>query len=61
MSTKSLRDAPNAISGTHRLKLDGVAAPTGQAMLSELAAAKAGGRAVGLFEDSGVVLQLYAW
>ena len=43
------------------LRLDGVATPTGQAMLTELAAAKAGGRQVGLFEDSGAVLQLYAW
>jgi hypothetical protein len=43
------------------LKLDGVATPTGQAMLSELSAAKAGSRQVGLFEDSGAVQQLYAW
>jgi hypothetical protein len=30
-------------------------------MLSELSAAKAGSRQVGLFEDSGAVQQLYAW
>lgn len=43
------------------VKLDGVAVPTGAGMLAELAAAKAGGRAVGLFEDDGTVQQLYAW
>jgi hypothetical protein len=30
-------------------------------MLLELAAAKAGSRPVGLFEDSGSVQQIYAW
>lgn len=43
------------------LKLDGVAAPTGEAMLLELAAAKARGTQVGLFENAGSVEQLYAW
>src|SRR5688572_25672429 len=42
------------------LKLDGSIVTTHQAMLSELAAAKAGSRPVGLFEDSGAVHQLYA-
>jgi C1A family cysteine protease len=43
------------------LKLDGSTVTTNQAMLSELAAAKAGSRPVGLFEDSGAVQQIYAW
>jgi C1A family cysteine protease len=43
------------------LKLDGPTVPTNQVMLSELAAAKAGSRPVGLFEDSGSVQQIYAW
>lgn len=43
------------------LKLDGSSVTTSQAMLSELAAAKAGGRQVGLFENSGVIEQIYAW
>jgi len=43
------------------LKLDGSTVTTNQAMLLELAAAKAGSRPVGLFEDSGSVQQLYAW
>jgi C1A family cysteine protease len=44
------------------LKLDGAGGPvTSSAMLAELAAAKAGNRAVGLFEDNGVVKQIYAW
>lgn len=42
------------------LKLDGIASPTGQAMLTDLAAAKAASRPVGLFESNGVVEQLYA-
>lgn len=43
------------------LKLDGGVVPTGQAMFAELAAAKAGGRQVGIFEDSGSISQIYAW
>jgi C1A family cysteine protease len=43
------------------LKLDGVATPTAQAMLAELAAAKAKGTMVGLYENAGEVDQLYAW
>jgi C1A family cysteine protease len=43
------------------LKLDGSTVTTHQAMLSELAAAKAGARPVGLFEDNGAVQQIYAW
>jgi C1A family cysteine protease len=43
------------------LKLDGVAVSTAQGILEELAAAKAGGRAVGVFEDGGVLQQAYVW
>jgi len=43
------------------LKLDGSTSVTAGAMLADLAAAKAGNRQVGLFEDSGVVKQIYAW
>lgn len=43
------------------LKLDGASPVTNHAMLSELAAAKALGRPVGLFEDNGSVKQIYAW
>ncbi len=43
------------------LKLDSAAVTTNEAMLLELAAAKAGARPVGLFEDSGSVQQFYAW
>lgn len=43
------------------LKLDGTSTVTSQAMVSELAAAKALGRPVGLFEDNGSVKQIYAW
>jgi len=43
------------------LKLDGAAVPTNTAMLAELAAAKAGNRQVGLFEDDGSIQQIYAW
>jgi C1A family cysteine protease len=43
------------------LKLDGTSVPTGHAMLAELAAAKAGARPVGLFENNGSVEQIYAW
>jgi len=43
------------------LKLDGSAVPTGQSMLSALAADKAGGQQVGFFEDNGVATQIYAW
>jgi hypothetical protein len=43
------------------LKLGSVADRTSEAMLLELAAAKAGARPVGLFEDSGTVKQIYAW
>lgn len=43
------------------LKLDTGSPVTSQGMLSELAAAKALGRPVGLFEDANSVKQLYAW
>lgn len=43
------------------LKVDGLAVTTGQAMLLELAAAKAKGTQVGLFENNGTIDQLYAW
>lgn len=43
------------------LKLDGGVPATGHGMLSELAAAKALGTPVGLFEDNGSVKQIYAW
>jgi len=43
------------------LKLDGTAVPTGHAMFLELAAAKARGTQVGLFEHDGQVHQVYAW
>jgi C1A family cysteine protease len=43
------------------LKLGSVSDRTSEAMLLELSAAKAGARPVGLFEDSGVVTQIYAW
>ena len=43
------------------LKLDGASAVTSHAMLSELAAAKALGRPVGVFEDNGTIKQIYAW
>jgi hypothetical protein len=43
------------------LKLDGSTVVTNQAMLAELAAAKAGGRPAGLFEDNGSIMQIYAW
>jgi C1A family cysteine protease len=43
------------------LKLDSGVPATNAAMLSELAASKALGRQVGLFEDSGSIQQTYAW
>jgi C1A family cysteine protease len=43
------------------LKLDSTAMVTAQGMLSELAAAKALARPVGMFEDNGSVKQIYAW
>jgi C1A family cysteine protease len=43
------------------VKLGSAAPPTAEAMLLELAAAKAGSRQVGLFEDNGTVQQIYAW
>jgi len=43
------------------LKVDGGNVTTNLAMFSELAAAKAGSRPVGLFEDNGSVQQIYAW
>jgi C1A family cysteine protease len=43
------------------LKLDSTSPVTSQAMASELAAAKALGRPVGMFEDNGSVKQIYAW
>ena len=42
------------------LKLDGIATTTSEGMLLELAAAKAKGTQVGLFENAGTVEQLYA-
>jgi len=43
------------------LKLDGRNVATNAAMLAELAASKAAGRNVGLFEDADSVKQIYAW
>ncbi len=43
------------------LKLDGGNVATNAAMLAELAASKAAGHQVGLFEDAGSVQQIYAW
>ncbi len=43
------------------LKLDGTVPATSASMLSELTASKAQGHAVGLFEDSGSIQQIYAW
>ena len=43
------------------LRLGPVSAVTAEAMLLELAAAKAGNRPVGLFESNGTVEQIYAW
>ncbi|CAA9379114.1 MAG: hypothetical protein AVDCRST_MAG75-809 [uncultured Propionibacteriaceae bacterium] len=43
------------------LKLDGASPVTSHAMMSELGAAKALDRPVGLFEDNGSVKQIYAW
>jgi C1A family cysteine protease len=43
------------------LKLDSGVSVTSQTMLSELAAAKALGKPVGLFEDSSTIKQIYAW
>jgi len=43
------------------LKLDSGSPVTSHAMLSELAAAKALNRPVGMFEDAGTVKQIYAW
>ncbi|MET9269295.1 C1 family peptidase [Kribbella sp. NPDC003557] len=43
------------------LHLDGASPVTSHAMLSELAAAKALGRPVGLYENNGSVTQIYAW
>lgn len=43
------------------LRLGPISAVTAEAMLLELAAAKAGNRPVGLFESNGVVEQIYAW
>jgi C1A family cysteine protease len=43
------------------LKLDGGNVATNSAMLAELAASKAAGKKVGLFEDAGSVQQIYAW
>jgi C1A family cysteine protease len=43
------------------LHLDGAVTVTSQGMLSELAAAKALNRPVGLFEDNDSVKQIYAW
>jgi C1A family cysteine protease len=43
------------------IKLDSGSPVTSHGMLSELAAAKALGRPVGMFEDSNSVKQIYAW
>ena len=43
------------------LKLNGSTPVTSNGMLLELAAAKAGSRPVGLFEDATTLKQLYAW
>ncbi|MEV4316838.1 C1 family peptidase [Actinocrispum sp. NPDC049592] len=43
------------------IKLDSTVAVTSQTMLSELAAAKALNRPVGLFEDTDSIKQIYAW
>jgi C1A family cysteine protease len=43
------------------LHLDGGSPVTSHAMASELAAAKALGRQVGLYENNGSVTQIYAW
>ena len=43
------------------LKLDGASTVNGHTMLAELAAAKALGHPVGLFEDNGSLKQIYAW
>src|ERR671917_197858 len=43
------------------LRLGPASAPTAEAMLLELAAAKAANRPVGLFENNGAVEQIYAW
>jgi C1A family cysteine protease len=43
------------------LRLGPVTPVTAQAMLAELAAAKAGSRPVGIFENAGTVDQIYAW
>jgi C1A family cysteine protease len=43
------------------LSLNGAEATTDEAMLVELAASKALGTKVGLYEDSGTVQQIYAW
>jgi Papain family cysteine protease len=43
------------------LKLDSGSPVTSHGMLSELAAAKALGRPVGMFEDNSTVKQIYAW
>jgi C1A family cysteine protease len=56
-------DANVYVYGSQRgwVKLDSTSPVTSHAMLSELAAAKAVARPVGLFEDSGSVKQIYAW
>jgi C1A family cysteine protease len=43
------------------LKLGNASPTTSEAMLLELAAAKAGNRQVGLYENNGTVEQIYAW
>lgn len=43
------------------VKLDGSATATSQVMAMGLAADKPAGRDVGMFEDSGVIKQIYAW
>lgn len=43
------------------LSLDGTVGATDSAMLAELAASKANGAKVGVYEDNGSIQQIYAW
>lgn len=43
------------------MSLNGTVGATDAAMLAELAASKANGAKVGIYEDSGTVQQIYAW
>ncbi|GIE98135.1 C1 family peptidase [Paractinoplanes rishiriensis] len=57
------KDANIHVYGSLRgwLHLDADNVVTNQAMFTELAASKAAGQAVGMFEDNGSVQQVYAW